>query len=452
VITVDGAGTVVLSATDTFAGGIVLSQGTLDLAASGAAGSGTISLSNSPVLQIDAAALPAGGSFANSIDGFVTGMTLDLTGLDFVTGATAQVTAGVLKVTSGDITDLLPTPDLPDSNAFAVSRDSGTGSEVTPLCFCAGTRIATPMGEVRVERLSVGDLVITHGGATRPIVWIGIGAVLATRGRRNAATPVIVYKGALADNVPARDLRVTKGHALYLDGVLIPVEFLVNHRSIAWDDRAQEVKLYHIELDTHDVLIANGVPAESYRDDGNRWLFRNANSSWDLPPLKPFAPVLTGGPIVDAAWQRLARRAGARPGLPVTEDPDLHLLVDGQRVNASSRAGKAYLFRLSRPPTEIRIVSRAAAAQELGAARDARVLGVAVKQILLRQGRRLRMIEAADSALDDGFHLFEPDNAFRWTNGDARVPPALFADVCGRCELELQIGCTALYAADAAVA
>jgi len=100
---------------------------------------------------------------------------------------------------------------------------------------------------------------------------------------------VILRKGALADNVPTRDLRVTKGHAFYLDDVLIPVEFLVNHRSILWDDRAQEVVLYHFELAAHDVLIANGALAESYRDDGNRWLFRNANSGWDQPPKPPCA-------------------------------------------------------------------------------------------------------------------------------------------------------------------
>ena len=182
------------------------------------------------------------------------------------------------------------------------------------LCFCAGTSIATPSGEVPVERLAVGDLVLTHSGEARPIVWIGVGRVLATRGRRNAATPVIVRKGALADNVPHRDLRVTKGHAFYLDGALIPVEFLVNHRSILWDDRAQEVALYHVELATHDVLLANGAPAESYRDDGNRWLFHNANSGWDLPAQPPCAPVLTGGPMVDAVWRRLLERAGPRPG------------------------------------------------------------------------------------------------------------------------------------------
>ena len=57
----------------------------------------------------------------------------------------------------------------------------------------------------------------------------------------------------------------------------------MNHRSIVWDDRAQEISIYHVELLTHDVLIANGAPAESYRDDGNRWLFQNANSGWGLP-------------------------------------------------------------------------------------------------------------------------------------------------------------------------
>ena len=78
----------------------------------------------------------------------------------------------------------------------------------------------------------IGEHVITHSGEAKPIKWIGVGKVLATRGQRSAATPVIVRKGALGLNVPTQDLRVTKGHALYIDGVLIPVEELINHRSI----------------------------------------------------------------------------------------------------------------------------------------------------------------------------------------------------------------------------
>src|SRR5581483_8941216 len=117
------------------------------------------------------------------------------------------------------------------SDASFTIADEGSAI-VGALCFCAGTRIQTPDGEVPVECLKPGDAVLTASGATRLVVWIGAGKVLATRGRRSAATPVIVHRGALADNVPHLDLHVTKGHSLLIDGVLIPVEYLVNHRSI----------------------------------------------------------------------------------------------------------------------------------------------------------------------------------------------------------------------------
>ena len=106
------------------------------------------------------------------------------------------------------------------------------GADVTVACFLAGTRILTAYGEIAVEDLVIGEHVITHSGEAKPIKWIGVGKVLATRGQRTAATAGHRAKGALADNVPHRDLRVTKGHSLYIDGVLIPVEELINHRSI----------------------------------------------------------------------------------------------------------------------------------------------------------------------------------------------------------------------------
>ena len=65
--------------------------------------------------------------------------------------------------------------------------------------------------------------------------------------------------------MPYRDLRLTKAHTPWLDIVLTPVEFLVNHRSVLWDSTAQDVARYHIELKTHDVLVSDGAPAESYR-------------------------------------------------------------------------------------------------------------------------------------------------------------------------------------------
>jgi hypothetical protein len=230
-----------------------------------------------------------------------------------------------------------------------------------------------------------------------------------------------------------------------LDDVLIPVEFLVNHRSILWDDRAQEVALYHVELASHDVLVANGAPAESYRDDGNRWLFRNANSGWGLPPRAACAPVLTGGSVVDAAWRRLLDRTGPRPGLLTTDDPDLHLLADGARVDSKTRTDGVHVFRLPKRPNSIRIVSRAGVPDELGIARDPRSLGVALRRAVVWQGARMHLIEASDSSLTQGFHLFEQVNGFRWTDGDAPLPATLFDGVNGACELELHVGCTTQY-------
>jgi Hint domain len=307
-------------------------------------------------------------------------------------------------------------------------------------CFCAGTRIAAPDGEVPIEHLAVGDLVLTRTGAARPIVWIGIGRVLATPGRRNAATPVIVRRSALADDVPRHDLRLTKGHSLYFDDALIPVEYLVNHRTILWDDHAQEVTIYHIELESHDVVLAEGAPAESYRDDGNRWLFQISNARWHLAAQEPCAPVLTGGPIVDAIWQRLLDRAGPRPPQRTTGEPDLHLTVDGKRVNGHRRSGDVYLFRLPGVAGDVRLVSRVGVPAELGLARDPRPLGVALQRIMLWRGAQLRLIEASDAMLSDGFHAFEALDAIRWTDGNARLPAGIFADVQGGIELELHLG------------
>jgi len=315
----------------------------------------------------------------------------------------------------------------------------------TIACFLPGTRIATPSGDVAVETLRAGDMVLTQRGDAKPITWIGHGKALATPGRRNAATPVIVRKDALADQVPNADLRITKGHSLAIDGVLIPVEFLVNHRSILWDDRAREVEVYHIELAVHDVLLANGAPAESYRDDGNRWLFQNANTGWHLPAKPPCGPVLTGGSVVDAIWQRLLARSGSRLEVPLTREPDLHLVVDGYRLDGHRQPNGGLIFRMSAPPAEVRIVSRADAPDELGHARDPRILGVALRRIIIWRGLRPTVVAADDPCLCDGFHAYEQENDFRWTNGDAILPASLFQGGDGAIGFELHVGCISHY-------
>ncbi len=381
-----------------------------------------------------------------TITGFAPGDTIEVAGIT-VTGS--LYAGGALNLTDTAGTAALNLPGAFSTSDFTVTNVVA-GADITlgPVCFLAGTLIATPEGEREVERLAAGDTVMTHGGAARRIVWIGNGRVLATRGRRTAATPVIVRKGELADNVPHSDLRVTKAHSLFVDGVLVPVEFLVNHRTILWDDHAQEVTIYHIELATHDVLVANGAPAESYHDDGNRWLFQNASAGWNLPPQDPCAPVLTGGPLVDAIWQRLQDRTGPRRGPPLTDDADLHLVVDGRRLDPAERIGGVHVFRLPSVPSDLRIGSRSAVPAELGLARDPRVLGVALQRLVVRKGTRFQVIKAEDERLTTGFHPFEPDSGLRWTDGEASLQAALYRGFAGPFEVVLDVGATTRYRAD----
>ncbi|HEY1934485.1 MAG TPA: Hint domain-containing protein [Acetobacteraceae bacterium] len=424
-------------------GAITLAAGaTLEVGGTIASGETIVFAGNGAVLELDNP-----GSVAGSIIGFVQSDTIDLTA---VAPGSVNYTPDMLGFTlSGGGDHDIPLTLGTGTILQPAAPDGSGGADLTALCFVAGTLIGTPRGEVPVENLAVGDMVNTWSGGIRPIAWIGVGKVLATRGRRGPATPAIVCKGALADNVPARALHVTKGHALLVDGVLIPVEFLVNHRSILWDDRAQEVSLYHVELDAHDVMVANGAPAESYRDDGNRWLFRNANSGWGQPAKAVCMPVLTGGPIVDAAWTRLLERAGCPGTLPLTGDSDLHLVADGMRVIAASRHGMAHVFALPRVPRRAVIASRAASPAELGIARDPRILGVAVRQIALRQGTRFRVVGAADGRLTSGFHAYESEGKLRWTDGGAELPAEMFAGFDGALELVLHVGGVASYIADA---
>jgi hypothetical protein len=370
------------------------------------------------------------------INGFVQGDTIDITAFVATSITTLSGNKGVV-LNSGGAHETIAFGGAISN--FEYSTGS-FGTDLTTICFCVDTKIGTPDGEVPVQTLQPGDMVLTAHNGPRKVIWVGTGKVLATRGKRGVATPVIVRKGALADNLPHQDLHVTKAHSLYIDDVLIPVEFLVNHRTIVWDDRAQEVEIYHVELESHDVLIANGVPAESFRDDGNRWLFQNARSGWDLPPQEPYAPVLTGGPVVDTVWRRLLDRAGLCDVLSLTDDPDLHLIVDGLRVDARERRDAGYVFRLPSTPRSVIVASRVGVPSELGIVRDPRALGVAFSRLTIRQGGKFMLFDADDERLTAGFHEYEPEDRLRWTDGYAELPIEAFARFDEGAEVTVYLG------------
>ncbi len=322
-----------------------------------------------------------------------------------------------------------------DANISAIgSTFSGFATITTSVpCFVLGTRILTPHGEVPVERLAVGDKVTTISGAARPIVWIGFGRSLVTRANR-LAQPVVVRRGALADNVPSRDLYLTHGHALYCDGVLIAVEHLVNHRSIAWDDTARVVEYFHIELDEHDVLLANGAPAESYYEASNRAFFQNTRTGSQPGGAMPAcAPVVTNGEIVETVWAALFERAGGQVHRNTTDDADLHLVVDGERLDPTATTDDGvYTFELEgSPPATLRLCSHSGVPSLLGLGRsDHRPLGVAIRQIILyHAGIPSRFDYDGPQFREGGCHL--PEGGYCWTDGEFELPARFFTHLNG---------------------
>lgn len=142
-------------------------------------------------------------------------------------------------------------------------------------CFLRGTTIRTADGYCKVEDLAVGDLLPTMFGGTRPIQWIGhfpIKKSDPSRAWPEDARPVRIARSALAPNVPAADLYVSQAHGVFIDGVLVSAGYLVNETTITWDDASEldELEFFHIKLETHDVIYAEGAPVESLLEVDDR--------------------------------------------------------------------------------------------------------------------------------------------------------------------------------------
>jgi Hint domain len=235
----------------------------------------------------------------------------------------AQALFGTAAAADGATLDLSfsDSREDPNSNHPFIDGVITTDVAVNP-CFAAGTRILTARGEVAVEDLAQGDEVITHEGEEQPIIWIGKREVdITAHCRPETVRPIIIEPDALGDGMPARRLMVSPDHALFLDGVLVPAKELMNWTNIRQDNAASRVTYYHLELSRHDVIFAEGVPAESYLDTGHRGIFDNAEASIIAHPAlmqerrerEGCAPLCLGGPVLDAIRQRLAsRQAGIR--------------------------------------------------------------------------------------------------------------------------------------------
>ena len=342
--------------------------------------------------------------------------------------------AGTVSVTDtlNSVTDTL-------TNIQLLQFSNATG--LTP-CFLRGTLILTARGEVAVEALRPGaDRAVTRDGRLAPVAWVGWRAFEAARHPRPAdAMPVRVRAGAIAPGQPRRDLLLSPDHALALDGVLIPVRYLINGASVVQEDWHGRVAYYHVELDRHDVLLAEGLPAESYLDTGNRDAFTDRAGATQLHPRfapspaqalriwadAACAPLIVDGPVLAGVRDAIAARIPLL-GFGATDDPALCVATAGRTLPLQPD-GDVWTAGLPEGTAVVRLQSRCWTPLHTRApGADERRLGVAIGALWL-DGVGLAL---DDARLGSGWHA--PEGGWRWTDGAAEL------DVRGARRLTLRV-------------
>jgi Hint domain len=201
-------------------------------------------------------------------------------------------------------------------------RDSGIDRDDPPggggNCFLKGTRIRTITGEREVEALAIGDLPPTHSNGIRPIQWIGRYRVAggdASRPWEQDALPVRIARSAIAADVPHADLYVSQQHGIFTDGVLVRAGSLVNGTTIALHDAGDvtELEYYHIKLQSHDVIYAEGAPCETLAESADHFVpvlsFTGSRSKMRSHLRSALSPLVDRREKIDIIRDRLEDRA-----------------------------------------------------------------------------------------------------------------------------------------------
>ena len=342
---------------------------------------------------------------------------------------------------SGAIYPLVDTGATFQVYGIILAAGDYVNNNVDPFtCYLRGTRILTASGEVAIESLRPGDLLVTRFGPLRRLKFVGRqsfnGAFLCQRG-----APVRIAAGALGVDQPCRDLFVSPDHSMLIDDFLVQAKLLINGISITQTATDAMVDYFHIDLGMHDCVVANGCWSESYAEMGNRMKFHNA-AEFDaaFPDHEPIMQPMCRPQVQGDGAELPNIRAAVMARLPIgacSDEADLHVIADGVRIDALADIPEGHAFQIPPNTTRLQLVSRATSPALMGWNADSRILGVNLFALTGRVGGQSRKLYLDDPALADGCYPaeFSGDQINRWTNGDVTVPVGRFG--FGRQEFQL---------------
>ncbi|MFN3209840.1 MAG: Hint domain-containing protein [Roseovarius sp.] len=191
----------------------------------------------------------------------VAGSTVTL-----ATGQTVQLNADgtITVVGDGDVEEVNFTYTVESENG---QTDIGFVTLNSIPCFVRGTRILCAQGEVAVEDLQVGDLVVTRDDGLQPLRWVGHREVAGA----GAHAPVRIAAGTFGGHAelwlsPLHRVLIHDSLAELLFGereVLVAAKDLVNDSSVRRIE-VEQVDYFHLLFDRHQVIMSEGLPTESF--------------------------------------------------------------------------------------------------------------------------------------------------------------------------------------------
>ena len=148
----------------------------------------------------------------------------------------------------------------------------GVSSSISPpICFLKGTEILSQRGLVPVESLTTEDSVVTIQGKFRPIRRIGTQVIHRKFAEINNYLPVQVPAHFCSRGYPSTDLYVSPSHALFIFGHLIEARALLGINNVKHVFvKSKNVEYYHVELESHELIFANGMWCETFVNNISR--------------------------------------------------------------------------------------------------------------------------------------------------------------------------------------
>lgn len=165
----------------------------------------------------------------------------------------------------------------PHTAPFLIGTIQFSEIEQIILCFTPGTMIATDRGDIAVETLQAGDLVMTRDNGLQPLRWSGARKLsFAELQAKPDLQPVRIAMGAFAGDGPERTMLVSPQHRVLIEGpraeilfgeaeVLVPAKHLLGHVEATRALPTEGVTYIHLLFDQHEIVLSDGIWTESFQ-------------------------------------------------------------------------------------------------------------------------------------------------------------------------------------------